>query len=623
MITKLHKAQETWVAKAILGLTALSFVSLFGVAGYVNTAAQNPSVIKVGDVSLSHAELNFQVDQEIALAKKLFGEGFEVSGEIRNTIVSDMVQNNLSKMITAAEAQKHNIYISDDLVRKIIFSQIQFFDANGNFDKAKFGRFLSASNMSEKAYVDAVKNDLLKQFLLQNPVAGIKVAKISKDLLNKAESQRKVFKYIAMDASDMKVERKMSEEEVSQIFEDFAEEFTVPESRDVSVLSFSIDEIAGKAAVSNEEVEAYYAENIEQFSAPETRSVLQMIFENEEAANKALAELNSGKDFYAISKDMAKQTNEETNLEFVSKDMLLTDLGDAVFEAPKGGIVGPVSSEYGWHIMKVEDVKPASKMEDAKAKTMIVDSLRKEKAYDTAYSFVSSVEDKIGAGTDLTEIASEMNAKIVSINGITEDGKSTPLVDTDLLANTNFIDAVFSYNKGEVSRAVETNDGFVFVKVDAVRDAHLQDKQSAQAKLNEFWVASEKRAVLQDLLNDISHDIETGDSIDDVAKRYSLKLVKTDPMSRTEYVSWLNKAQMYDLFNEEIGAPRVFSSADKSIVAVAAENATPKTLSEQELQVLERRTQVDNNSLAVDRLLNSYSKDFKVRVKDRLIGLDE
>ena len=98
MITKLRKAQDSWVAKSILVLTALSFMSLFGISGYINSAAGNRAVIKVNNRTVSQLDVNQQLDQEIRTAQKLFGD-IEITDEIRNQMLSGLVQRDLNSMI--------------------------------------------------------------------------------------------------------------------------------------------------------------------------------------------------------------------------------------------------------------------------------------------------------------------------------------------------------------------------------------------------------------------------------------------------------------------------------------------------------------------------------------------
>lgn len=105
MITKLRKAQDSWAAKAILILTALSFMSLFGVSGYINSAAGNRTVIKVNDRKISQFDINQQLDREIRTAQKIFGD-VEITDEIRNAMLAGLVQRDLNSMIVEETAAK-------------------------------------------------------------------------------------------------------------------------------------------------------------------------------------------------------------------------------------------------------------------------------------------------------------------------------------------------------------------------------------------------------------------------------------------------------------------------------------------------------------------------------------
>ena len=64
MISRLARAQKSWVAKLILTLTALSFMSMFGVYGYFVTANNNRVVIKVDNIKISQAQFSYQLDRK-------------------------------------------------------------------------------------------------------------------------------------------------------------------------------------------------------------------------------------------------------------------------------------------------------------------------------------------------------------------------------------------------------------------------------------------------------------------------------------------------------------------------------------------------------------------------------
>ena len=94
MITKIRKYQDSWLTKAILALTALSFMSLFGISGYVSSAGKNRAVIKVDDAEILQDEMNNKLQTSIRKAQKMFGDAGEMNDDMRKTLLSNLVKQN-------------------------------------------------------------------------------------------------------------------------------------------------------------------------------------------------------------------------------------------------------------------------------------------------------------------------------------------------------------------------------------------------------------------------------------------------------------------------------------------------------------------------------------------------
>lgn len=624
MMDRLAKAQKSWLSKLILILTALSFMSLFGVSGYIMGANNNKPVIKVDDILISQNEFAMLFEQEQQMARSLFGDNLEINDSIRNAMLQGLVQRELTNAVMQRTAEKYHIVIGDELIRKIIYSQAEFLDGNGNFSIDRLRRVLSASGWTENKYINSLKKDIIKQQIIQNPVANVNVPKVLAENLAKVENQQKVFKYITVSPSKMKIDRKISQEEKEQYYQDFNSNFVEPEKRDVSFVLLSLEDIANQYTPDEADIEAYYQENISQFEVPETRNVLQMVFENKENADKALTELNNGKDFYAVAAGMAQQSKELTELGYVSKDMLVADMADDVFASSKGAISGPTESEMGWHIMKVADIKSGSKMNKAEAKQKIIATLRKERAYDEAYSVSAKIEDKVGGGAALEEIAKENNAQIYQIKGLSEDGKAAkaPAMHGNIVKSTDFVDAAFSYNVNEISQVIETDEGFALVRVDNVIDAHPIAIEKVSDEIEAMWAISERSAIAQEIVNDVMHDLENGESIDEVAQRFGLKLKMTQPIHRSENFEGLSQQSMIDLFQESLGSPKLLSQDDSKMIVIASKtiggNETP---SASDLDGITRRAKIDLAQDFANQMVESFGEDYDVRVKYRLIGM--
>ncbi len=622
MITKFRKLQDTWFAKSILILTGLSFVSLFGVAGYVGSIGKNRPVIKVDNYEMLQGEALAELDKEINMAKKLFGDGVEINDTVRQSILQDIVQKHLNNMIIRNMADKNSVSISDALVRQVIYSQPDFRDADGNFDINRLRQVLSASGWSEQQYIDSIKLDIIKQSVIQTPIEAINIPQIMLDYLTKIENQQRIFKYITLDINNLPIDRKISEDEIQQYYQDFSANFMAPETRDVSFFYMSNEDISKNVQPTSEEIQEYYTNNVAQFETPETRNVLQMIFEDEATAQKALDELNSGKDFYSVAEKLAKQDKATTSLGFVAKDMLTEDLADAVFEATKGKVIGPVQSDMGWRIAKVDAIKAGSKMNRLDAENKIKEAIRKEKAFDAAYELAAQIEDKIGAGETFETIASGLNTKIHSVKNLAENGLSTqsPAQFKTLTALPDFVDMAFSYNEGEISQVIELEDGFAVLTVDNIYDMHPKELDVVRKDIVKMWEANERTAIAQEITNDVMHDLESGDNIDEIASRFKLKLNVSPAVTRQQSFAGLNENDMNELFLENIGAPKIFYADNKEIIALTDKiinKDTPKA----DKDAIFRKAKLDLYQNYANRLLTDFSKDYDVRVKYRLLGL--
>lgn len=624
MMTKIRSVQDSWAAKSILILTALSFMSLFGVSGYLSSAGKNRPIIKVDDIIVYQDEIRNQYNQELQAAKNLFGDNIDVNDNMKNAILQNIVQKDLVNAILQKTSEDLNVSISNDLVKKIIYSQAEFMDANGNFSLDKLRRLLNASGWTEQRYIDTLRKDIEKQHLVQNPVENINIPAFMNKYLAQLENQKKVFKYIEIRPESLKVDRQISQEELEQYYQDFAAQFEEPETRNVSFIELSVDKLASKVTPSEADIKNYYNENINQFVIPENRNVLQMVFDNQDDADKAFAALNAGGDFYNVAKQFAKQDKAATQLGEVSKDMLIADMSDAVFDLKAGDYTNPIKSELGWHIMKVTNIIPKKETSLAAARNKIIDAIRKEKAYDEAYNAVAEIEDKIGAGATLESIAEEYNARINKVIGLNEEGKSksAPASHNKLIASTDFIDAAFSYNSGEISQVLEGDNGFTIVRVDSFTDAHPKELSEVEGEIQKMWAANEKNAIAQEIINDVTHDLENGDEIGDVGRRFELPVKTTKAIKHTENFAGLSRIQIEELFQEKLGTPKLISNDEVNLIVVPTKVIKASdNLSKEELEVLRSKAQADMSQAAANELIDAYGSNYKVRVKYKYLGL--
>ena len=626
MISKIRKYQDSRLTKAILALTALSFMSLFGISGYVSSAGKNRAVIKVDDKEIMQDEMNIKLQDSIRKSQKMFGDEIDIDDNMRKDILTSLVKQNVTDMIIAREAEKKGASISDELIEQIIATQPEFMDASGKFSPELLRRQLSYFDMSEQEYIANLKKNILSRHLVYSPVENIAFPSFMNSYIAQIENQQKIFSYVTIDPQELKIDRDISQEEIEQYYEDFAPQFEEPEKRDVSFIELKISDLASDIAPDEDEIEAYYQANISDYVIPEQRDVLQMVFDDEETAAAALSEINQGKDFYLVAAQKANQDRNTTNLGSVTSDSLLPELSQDVFDAKLNQIVGPINSEFGWHILKIVKITPKKETPLSAVKDKIIATLRHEQAYDYAFSTITQIEDMIGAGATLADITNRYNAKLNTVKGLKEDGSYTSLSGknfSSLVSSPDFLDAAFSYNEGEVSQTIETDDGFIFATVTGIEDAHIKDLASVRPEIIKIWTENEKSAIAQEIINDIVADLDSGDDLADIASRFNLKLTTTKPLKRGESFAKLNSSQLAEAYQTPLNEYKILSSGGTTTV-ITPVRIINHLVSESPSQLDSINTEMrhDLEESMASELIDSYAKDMDVRIKYRLLGLE-
>ena len=644
MISTFSKMHNSLFTKIILTITALSFMSLFGVSGYINTANSNKPVIKVDDLEISQSEFNYLLQKELSKLKDTDTLDQEQAEARKAEISAELAKIKLDDLLLENTMKKYNVDVTDGLVSQIIQISPQFLN-NGKFDREMYKWYLNRNNMSEQDLVAEIKRNIGRKILVETQVAGFNVPQVLQTQMQKVLGQRRTFKYIKLIANNAKIDRQPSKEELDQYYEDFNEEFRVPEKRDITILSLPLETIEKSIDVSDDEINTYYKEHIEEYEQPEKRHVLQMAFENEDDAKKAKDEL-AGKDFMTVAKENG-QSEEDTDFGAVAKSDLSDELADVVFSLAKGQVSQPEKINGSWQILKVTEIEPANIMPREQADAQIKKTIQEERAYDGSYELMTKLEDQLGAGATLQEIANSFDIALTKVKNLAEDGSfysaltysalkeaknltedgSSDAVNADiaeLVKNKDVIDAAFSYNAGEVSQTIEGDDGLIVVEINKIHESHIQPENDVIDKITALWKDSEKVSVTQELADNINHDLESGDALNEVAARYNLPVMKTMPITRGETFADLNFDEMKTLFSTDKNEVKVLQKGDDYLIAeTSAVYDDSAALGKEEKDFLKQALQIEISQELSDALLHGYAKDYKVEVNYGRMGIND
>ena len=625
MINKFAQMRNSWFTKIILTITALSFMSLFGVSGYINSAARNKAVIQVDDIQITQSEFSYLLQREMIKLRNLTGALDEdAADDMKAKVAQVLVKSKLNDAILENTMKKYKVDFSSSTVGQVIALSPEF-NRNGVFDRQAFKQYLSTSGKTEKEVMQDVKRNMAYRLLIDMPLAGSKVPAVEQKQMEKVLGQRRTFKYVKINMDDAAVTRQPTAEELDRIYDDLTEELTVPEKRDVSIMYLSQDAIENKIEVTPEEIEAYYKEHIDEYEQPEQRRVLQMVFDNEDSAKAAYDELTSGVDFATVAAANG-QNPQEIDLGYVSKNDVSEDLGEAVFSLVNGAVSAPTQIADSWQIIQVTDIKAAAKTDKSQIIPQIIAAIRQEKAYDGNDKILADIEDKLGAGASLEEVAAAYDMPILKVKSLDENGEadSVPAPLKEVVKNRDLIDTVFSYNEGETTQTVETDEGLAVAVIDKIYDAHKQPREDAESELRKIWLENERASVTQEKIDNIQRDSEAGDDLPTIAKRYGFNLISSRPLSRGETLDSASLENMKELFAAAKDEPVILSMGDDYLVAATTNiYDDAASLSEQEKDQL--RQILYNNTIGEmsDSLLKDFAGKYKVKVEYGRIGLED
>ncbi len=615
MINRFSKMRDSIFTKIILTITALSFMSLFGVSSYITTANSNKAVIKVDDLEISQSEFSYMLQRDISRLKALGALDIDEDGEKKTQIANALLKAKLDDLILENTMKKYNIDITESLVRQILLLMPQF-QNNGKFDYETYKWYLNRSGKTEAEMIQDIKRNVARKILLESQVAYVNVPKVQLTQMAKVLGQRRTFKYIKVENDKANITRKPANDELDQYYDDMSEELMIPETRDLTVLYIPQEKLTAQIEIPQEEIDAYYKEHIDEFEQGEQRSVLQMVFDSEEKADIAYANLAEGHSFTEVAEENGQKAD-EIDLGFVSANDVSEELAKIIFALNKGEYSEPQKIADGWQILQVNDIKTANKISRAEANAKIADELRQDKAYDNNYEVISAIEDKLGAGTDLKEIAATYNEKLWKVSGVDEEGNAKSVDDElkDVVTNKDFLDTAFSYNEGEVGQAVETDDGIAVVMIDKITETHQQPREEAQDRLLAMWLEDERASITQETVDNIEHDLEAGDNLAAVAARYNLQVMSSRPATRNETIDKVSFVEMKKLFAAAKNEPQTIKVGDDYIIAETTNIYDDSaSIKDDKKEVLKQTIYEENTREMSDALLKDFSRDYKIKV---------
>ena len=617
MLKFFRNQKDSWLVKGILVLTALSFMSLFGIQGTAGLRQSNKTVYTVNGVKTSAQAFLADFDAKINAQRALTNAPFSLQDALNAGLLSYFLKEKIAEDVAKQAVETAHIYVGDDVVRATIMNKPAFKNADGSFNRRLYAEFLRKTGKTERSYVEQVRSDLRAERLFATAGAVVAVPEELAILSYTAQKERRDVDIVRLIEKELPVTQRPAEKELRDLYDNAGDQFVAPEYRKLSVMTLTLNDAAKNLPVSDEELETLYNERSDRYVTEETRTVNQMMFETKEDAQKAFEAVQNGEDFFAVAEKQANQTREETALGAVVKAGLLTELADPVFSAKKNELIAPVQTAFGWQVLQVTQITPRKVVPFEKAKAELTKEIKNLRAYDRLMNVSVAIEDMLGEGRTLEDVAAANGLTVktvpfVDMTGLRENGEKAD-VSQDVLS------VAFVNEEGQASAMTETKDGFFSVRVDEIRDPQQKSFEAAKKELTELWKTEKQHEKAVKLYEKIANTLETRTNLKEIARENGLKTQTLTDVSRRD--ARLPETSAADVFKAKKGGI-VKTPVPEGYVFIKVTNVKSADPKKDEKGVLAIKQNM-KHLLGVenaDVLLEDYGRWFKTTVNEETVA---
>ncbi len=625
MITFFNKLGNSWVAKIIFGALALSMLAFWGLGGLSNVSNYDTSndAVKVGKAGISTAQLH----QSFELARKRFsqlagGTYLSPSRAIEMGILDQVIQQEVAGAVQQQIGDNLGLTASNKAIQNYVENNPVFHDNTGKFDRNMFYAYLLQSGMSETQLAHQLKKELAFKHMTDS-VQGLGYAP---DILAKAayafKNEKRDIDMLVLAPENITITATPSSQEIQDYYEAYAEDFMNPEFRTITLMALTPDMMAKRVQIDESQVDELYAERKDKYNKPEERDLYQMFFK-EKAAADAMAAKVTPENFEQLATTEAGQSADDTHFGMTAKNQLMEELADTVFKAEKGAIVGPIASQVGFHILWVKDVKTEEIVPAETVKAEIRKSLALDKAYTDLEDLNRNVQDILGTGASLTDVAKQLNIPTVQIQKTDVSGKLADGTDMpEAYANQELLRNIFILNKGDVSDLIQHDNGYLIAQLDEITPVSQKELATVKDEIIAKWVKEQQTNTFPDIVKEMTDKAKKGTDLSVLAKeKGSFEVITQTDVSRTNIAPELKNAANA-VFTQNTGAENAMSvPMNNKTAIVIIRKITKPDLSNAEtaVKIEAENTKHETGTVLSQETIQSYTKKFGISINQKKI----
>jgi peptidyl-prolyl cis-trans isomerase D len=475
---------------------------------------------KVDGVEISTAQLDRAYQNQL----QQYAQYGELPVEFRRKLKASLLDNLVRNTVLDLHLADQGYRISDQMITNLVQREQAFF-VDGKFSRERYYEVLAENNLDPTQFEEGQRRNL-RQSQVQRGVgatAFVTPSEYRRYLNLYGELRRAAVATFEVQKVADSVE--VTDAVVQEYYDERPTEFLLPETVDIEYLEIRRDQLAQQATISEEDLLSHYEASAGRYLQDEQRRashILILTSDDESAASeqaRALAaRAQAGEPFADLARQYSKDggtAEQGGDLGVIVQSQYPGALGDAIFSMRKGEIRGPVESEFGYHIVRVDDVIEGGPLPLDQVRAELERELRDVEA-DVAFRRLErEISDALFDSKSLQEMAKASGLEVRSAEDFTRNGGEP------FGSNQAAIDAVFDarvLREGGISDLIELDaNRSVIVRVTAHQEPTRQPVEDVRNQIADAVRRARAEAIIQEQIASLQAAASAGQNFVAVA----------------------------------------------------------------------------------------------------------
>ena len=430
MLQAIHDRLKGIFAMIIIGVIGVVFVfwgvEFVSVGGFTATQGIDVNGEDVDGEAVRRAYLD-----ELSRFQAAVGDA-DVPEDIRKSLEQQVVEDAVrTELIRQRTAEMRYITTDEDVLRSL--QQIPAFQVDGRFSRDAYLAALLSVGVEPARFEADQRRQLAARQLDRGLFVSSFVLPGELERRIALRGERRDIAWRVLPAAEFAAGIEPSEAELAAHYEANRSRYLTLERADLQYVELELDAVGAEVAPTEEELQAFYQDHIERFTTVEQRRARHILIASsgDAAADEARAKAaydraTGGEDFAALAQELSADTGSAAqggDLGWAERSFFVAPFADAVWAMQPGEIRGPVKSEFGWHVIRLDEVRPGSVQPIEAVRAELEADYRRDRSERLFSDLQEQLDtEAFEAAGDLGRVAESLALPIESLSGFSRSG---------------------------------------------------------------------------------------------------------------------------------------------------------------------------------------------------------